>query len=126
MPLAFSTPNLPRRAGNVLIVTGTIVASGNYSTGGDTLDLSQIPGLPTDLAPDNVDIVSVATPNSGWEYGFVKGASLANGKMQVFGQQPTSASAGVIVLSELAAGAYPASITGDVISVILTFLNFGQ
>jgi len=122
--LAFTPSSLPRRAGNSLIVVGTIAASGNYATGGDTLDLSQVAGLATSLAPDNVDIVSAGSPGSGWIYGFVPGTNLSNNKMQVFGQSGSQGSA--TALTELAAGAYPAGVTGDKINAILTFLNFGQ
>lgn len=124
MPLAFTPSSLPRRVGNAIIVVGRIVASGAYVAGGDTLDLSQIPGLPTQQVPDNADIVSNAAPNSGWEYGFVNGANLSNGKMQVLGQSGNQGAA--TVLTELAAGAYPASVTGDVINAILTFLSMGS
>ena len=101
-----------------------IVASGNYVTGGDTLDLTQLfgatggqPGMDVTTAslPLRVEIESAKAGGvSGWWYQYTPAAAsptLANGKMQIFGG---SAAAGSVA-QEMAAGAYPASVTGDVI-----------
>ncbi len=37
--------------GKRIHVSGTVAASGNYSTGGDTLDLSQFPIVPSTQPP---------------------------------------------------------------------------
>lgn len=95
--------------GKRIHVSGTIAASGNYSTGGDTLDLSQFPIVATAQPP---------LPGTGWinglagyDYVFVTGTALNASKIKVF-QQGTSAGA----FPELAAGAYPSAITGDTIT----------
>lgn len=95
--------------GKRIHVSGTITASGNYSTGGDTLDLSQFPIVATTQLP---------LPGTGWinglagyDYVFVNGTALNANKIKVF-QQGTSAGA----FPELAAGAYPSAITGDAIT----------
>jgi hypothetical protein len=67
--------------GKRIHVSRTVSASGNYSTGGDTLDLSQFPAIAT-------------TQN--------------NGKVKIFARGTTAGA-----FRELAAGAYPAAITGD-------------
>lgn len=106
---------------NSTYVLGTIAASGNYAAGGDTLSFANPTNpkggtLNVQSIPRQVWIQSQASGGgSGWIYSFRPGTTIANAKMQVFGQQPTSATAGVIPLSELAAAAYPASITGDTI-----------
>jgi hypothetical protein len=89
--------------------SGTVAASGNYTTGGDTLDLSQFPVIATTQAPiqgtpwlDGLD---------GYDYVFSPGSALNNGKVKIF-QQGTSAGA----FPELASGAYPSAITGDTIT----------
>lgn len=108
---------------SALRVYGKIAASGTYTTGGDTLSFAGFDQIKANSIPLFVSVQSQnSAGHSGWEYGFTPGTTLANSKMQVLGQQPTSASAGVIALSELAAGSYPASITGDVILFEAVFL----
>lgn len=104
--------------GGLLVVTFQINPAGSYTTGGtgDVIDLTSIPGLPTNALPDFVEINSMPTsPNagSGWEYQFVKGATQKTCGFQVFGQSGNQGSASQ--LTELGSGAYAASITGDVI-----------
>ncbi len=104
----------------------TITASGSYSTGGDTLDLTQlfssIPGLdiPVGAMPLKLEIMSAhgtGTPQTAmFVYNFAPGSTLANGKMQVF--TGAAAQAG---LTELSAGAYPAGVTGDSITAEVVF-----
>jgi len=95
--------------GKRIHATGTVAASGNYSTGGDTLDLSKFPILTSSQAPiqGTVWLDGLA----GYDYVFTPGSSLGNGKVKVF-QQGTSAGA----FPELAAGAYPSAITGDTVT----------
>jgi hypothetical protein len=81
-------------------VRGTLAASGNYATGGDTLDFTTIPGrVPASQPPKQVWIAGTG----GYSFGWVPGTTLANGKVKV---NTTAA-------TELGAGAYPAGITGD-------------
>jgi hypothetical protein len=83
-------------------VFGTLTASGNYSTGGDTLDFTTVASqLCASQAPIQVWIGG----STGDAYSFVRAASptLANGKIKINTASNT----------ELAAGVYPARITGD-------------
>jgi hypothetical protein len=117
------TVTLVDRSVNALRVYGTITASGSYSTGGDTLSFAGFDQIKSSSLPQFVSIQSQnASGHSLWEYGFTPGTTQANGKMQVLGQQPTSATTGVIQFAELAAGAYPASITGDKIMYEAVFV----
>jgi hypothetical protein len=111
------------RSGNAIRVYGKIVATGNYVTGGDTLSFAGLDAIKSNSIPVLVSISSQSS--GGFEYRFVPGTTMANGKMQSFGQQPTSATTGVIAMSEVAAGAYPAGVTGDVIVFEAVFV-FGQ
>ncbi|MGH9727491.1 MAG: hypothetical protein ACRD33_00940 [Candidatus Acidiferrales bacterium] len=92
-------------------VAGTIAASGNYATGGDTLDLGGIGtlGIPTTKPP--VQGTAWMDGLAGYDYVFSPGASISGNKVKVF-QQASGAGA----FSELAAGAYPVAISGDTIT----------
>lgn len=90
-------------------VTGTVTASGNYSTGGDTLDLSQFPAIASTRAP--IQGTGWMDGLAGYDYVFAPGAAQNNCTVKIF-QQGGSAGA----FPELAAGAYPAAITGDAIT----------
>ena len=88
---------------------GTVAASGNYTTGGDTLDLSQFPLVASEQPP---------TVGTGWmdglagyDYVFAPGAAMNSNKVKVFQQAATAGA-----FPELAAGAYPGAITGDTIT----------
>ena len=89
---------------------GTLAFSGSYTTGGDTVDLS---GGPTKSS--RVPIRVTVGGQSGFIYKFAPGTTIANGKVLVFGQQPTSATTGIIALDQIAAAAYPAGVTGDTV-----------
>lgn len=81
-------------------VRGTLTASVNYSTGGDTLDFTTVGGsIPASQAPLQVWIGGT----TGDAYGWVPGTALNNGKVKCNTASNT----------ELGAGAYPARITGD-------------
>jgi hypothetical protein len=95
--------------GKRIHVAGSVSASGNYTTGGDTLDLSQVPVVASVQPP----ILGTAWMDglAGYDYVFFPGAALNNGKVKIF-QQGASAGA----FAEVAAGAYPAAITSDTIT----------
>ena len=94
--------------GRRIHVAGTISASGNYATGGDTLDLTPIEslGVPTTKSP----ITGTAWMDglAGYDYVFASGSAINSGKVKIF-QQGSAAGA----FAELASGAYPAAITAD-------------
>lgn len=87
--------------------TLALTFSGNYTTGGDTLDLTQItnPGYLPGGKQFGVLPKRVTIDNEPDGYGleWIPGSNLTNGKIRV----TTTANV------ELAAGAYPAGITGD-------------
>jgi len=95
--------------GQRIHVSGTAVASGNYSTGGDTLDLSQFPAVAATQPP--VQGTAWMDGLAGYDYVFTPGSAMNNGRVKIF-QQGASAGA----FPELAAGAYPSAITGDTIT----------
>ncbi|MGH9866139.1 MAG: hypothetical protein ACRD4H_12055 [Candidatus Acidiferrales bacterium] len=97
--------------GKRIHVAGTIAASGNYATGGDALDLSGIGalGVPTTKPP--IQGTAWMDGLAGYDYVFSPGAAINTNKVKMF-QQASSAGA----FSELAAGAYPAAISGDTIT----------
>jgi hypothetical protein len=92
----------------------------NYVAGGETIDLTQLfgtgglPGysFPTASLPEKVEMQSVlptASPQTGlFEYQYVPGTTLANGKIQVF-----TGAAAQSALTELANGNYPAGVLAD-------------
>jgi len=97
--------------GRRIHVAGTIVASGNYATGGDALDLSSIgaAGVPTTKPP--IQGTAWMDGLAGYDYVFSPGATINANKVKMF-QQASGAGA----FSELAAGAYPTAISGDTIT----------
>lgn len=95
--------------GKRIHVSGTAAASGNYATGGDTLDLSQFPVIGATQAP--VQGTAWMDGLAGYSYVFTPGSALNNGKVKIF-QQGASAGA----FPELAAGAYPSPVTADTIT----------
>jgi hypothetical protein len=101
MALAITITAMDAAADNVYVF-GTLAASGNYSTGGDTLDFTTVGAqIPASQAPVQV----WAGGTTGDSYSFVRAGSptLANGKIKINTTSNT----------ELASGAYPARITGD-------------
>lgn len=94
-----------------------VAASGNYPTGGDTLSfVGASPLLTTSqppVGPVTIQSQSSSAGHSGYLYYFRPAAAptQANGKMQVL----TTGGGSGQALVELAAGAYPAAITGDTI-----------
>ncbi len=95
--------------GQRIHVSGTIAASGGYSTGGDTLDLSQFPLIAATEPP--VQGTGWMDGLAGYDYVFIPGSAMNNNKVKIFAQ---GASAGAF--PELAAGAYPGGITADTVT----------
>lgn len=101
------------RVGKRLLVNGTLVFSGNYATGGEAIDFVANGVRSIDAKPEFMQIAGKA----GYLYEYDK----ANNKVIIRGQEPTSATAGVIALSQLAAAAYPGAVTADVITFFAVF-----
>jgi hypothetical protein len=95
--------------GNGIHLAGTVAAIGNYSTGGDTVDLSENPIVASSQAP--IQGTAWMDGLAGYDYVFFPGSAMNNGKVKVF-QQASGAGA----FAELTAGAYPGAITADTIT----------
>lgn len=120
MAIAITLPpaNVDASGQNFVHAAGTLAFSGSYVSGGDTLDFTGVADrLASSLAPVAIEVFG----QSGFLYRGVPGTTLANSKVKVFGQEPTSATAGVIALTELGASAYPAGVTGDTVAFRATF-----
>ena len=93
---------------NLFYAIGTLAFSGNYSTGGDTLDFTQV----ADKLP-STQIIQVFADSQNGNSGYyvpVQGTALNNWKLKAFNGGGT----------EISAGAYPASVTSDVVQVTVT------
>ena len=68
--------------GKRIHVSGTVTASGNYATSGDTLDLSQFPIIAATQAP----IQGTASMDglSGYDFVFYPGSTMNSGKVNIF------------------------------------------
>ncbi len=88
--------------GVIVWVLGSAAFSGSYVTGGDTLDLSQQPLIPTTQPPIQLTVQG----QSGYTYVFIPGSALNNGKVKIYSAGQT----------EVAAGAYPAAVVNDVVT----------
>ncbi len=95
--------------GKRIHVCGTVSATGNYTTGGDTLDLSQFPIVASTRPP--LAGTSWMDGLAGYDYVFSPGTALNANKVKMFQQ---AASAGPF--AELATGAYPTAIQNDTIT----------
>lgn len=98
-----------------------ITASGSYTTGGDTLDLTAITGAPGQGMPpgsSQLPLQVLVQGQAGYEYAFVPGTTLANGKLKV--QQCAGSGS---PLAEIAQSSYPAGVTGDTIIARASFLR---
>jgi hypothetical protein len=121
MPLALSLLAV-RPHGGFTEAVFSIVASGNYTTGGDTLDTTTLAGqndsngraLATNPStpPVKVDIESQGGTDYGYKY--KAGASQSAGKLQVYAPGGT----------EISQAAYPGAVTGDTIVGTALFKTF--
>ena len=110
MPITISLAptNVDSSASNFVYAVATLTFSGSYPSGGDTLDFTTVADkLPT------TQIVQVFAEsqngNSGY-YVAIAGSALNNWKLKAFNGGGT----------EITAGAYPASVTTDVVQLAIT------
>jgi hypothetical protein len=99
-----------------LIIYGTLVFSGSYVSGGDTLNFLTAGTTQGGMGADAIKSLSlpqfsqiveapvVGTAASGYTYLFAPGTTQANGAVQLF-----------LGGTQLSAGAYPAGVTGAVV-----------
>ena len=106
--IALTPNNVDSSASNFAYAIATLTFSGSYPTGGDTVDFTQV----TDKIPSTQIIQAFAESqngNSGY-YVAISGSALNNWKLKAFTGGGT----------ELTAGAYPASVTTDVVQLSIT------
>src|SRR6267378_8043897 len=110
MPITIAlTPlNVDSSASNFVYAIGTLTFSGNYPTGGDTLDFTTVADkLPSDQLIQ--EFADSQNGNAGY-YVPVQGSALNNWKLKAFTGGGT----------EVSAGAYPASVTTDIVQLTIT------
>ena len=89
---------------NLFYAIGTLTFSGSYPTGGDTLDFTTV----ADKLP-SAQIIQVFADSQNGNAGYyvpVQGSALNNWKVKCFQGGGT----------EISSGAYPGSITGDIVA----------
>jgi len=110
MPITISLlpNNVDSSASNFVYAIATLTFSGSYPTGGDTLDFTTV----ADKIPSTQIVQAFAESqngNSGY-YIPVQGSALNNWKLKCFLGGGT----------EITAGAYPASVTSDIVQLSIT------
>lgn len=71
--------------GKRIHVSGTVVATGNYTTGGDTVDLSQVPIIASAQPP--IQGTAWMDGLAGYDYIFSPGAAMNSNKVKIFQQE---------------------------------------
>jgi hypothetical protein len=99
-------------ASHFVFVSGQLKFSGNYPTGGDTLDWTTVPDK---LAGSICISVAVASQTLGNAYVPIGGITTALNVWKVLCQTPGTYN------SQLAAGAYPSAITSDTVTFTAIF-----
>ncbi len=93
---------------NLFYAIGSLTFSGNYPTGGDTMDFTTV----ADKLP-STQIIQVFADSQNGNSGYyvpVQGSALNNWKLKAFSGGGT----------EISAGAYPGSVTGDIVQITIT------
>ena len=98
-------------SGKQVYVAGIVTASGSYTTGGDTLDLSTQSYIPSAQLPKQASLFTQT--GQVYNYAFIQGAALNSCKVKIYAAGGT----------ELAAGAYPSAITNDIIAFSAVYLK---
>lgn len=104
-----------------VIIEGRLTLSGNYPAGGDTVDFSTLPQIPSNSNPRGMVEVDEQPANGATPQGYIPyliaGSALNNWKLWLAtatGQPPT----------QLAAGAYPAGAAASTIQ-FRAYFSFG-
>src|SRR5713226_7227493 len=109
MPITISLlpSNSDGSGSNLFYAIGTLAFSGNYPTGGDTLDFTTVADkLPSDQL---IQVFADSQNGNSGYYVPVQGSALNNWKLKCLLGGGT----------EIAAGAYPASVTSDIVQLSL-------
>ena len=105
--ISLSPLNVDSSASNFVYAVATLTFTGNYPTGGDTLDFTQVANqLPSTMVQA---IAESQNGNSGY-YVPIQGTALNNWKLKAFVGGGT----------EITAGAYPGTVTGDIVQLSIT------
>ena len=110
MPIAISlaSNNVDASANNFVYAIATLTFSGSYTTGGDTLDFTSIAGqLPSTQI---IQAFAESQNGNGGYYVVKQGSALNNWRLVGFNAGGT----------ELAAAAYPAGVTSDIVQLSIT------
>jgi hypothetical protein len=110
MPISITLQpnNVDGSGSNFFYAIGTLAFSGNYPTGGDTMDFTTV----ADKLP-STQIIQVFADSQNGNAGYyvpVAGSALNNWKLKCFAGGGT----------EITAGAYPASVTSDAVQITIT------
>jgi hypothetical protein len=103
--------NVDASGNNFVYAIGTLAFSGNYTVGGDTMDFTTV-----DDKLSSSQIMQIFADSQNGNAGYyvpVSGATLSAWKLKAF------TGGGV----ELSAGAYPASVTSDLVQITITALK---
>jgi len=106
--IALSPSNVDSSASNFVYAIATLTFTGTYPTGGDTLDFTQV----ADKLPSSQIVQAFAESqngNSGY-YVPVQGSGMNNWKLKALAGGGT----------EITAGAYPGSVTTDIVQLSIT------
>jgi len=98
-------------ADNFIYVNGHLTFSGNYPSGGDTLDFTTVADK---ILSDQCIAVAITSQSIGNAYLAVGGITTALNGWKVLCQTPGS-------LTQLTAGSYPSQITGDTVTFAACF-----
>ncbi len=106
--ISLAPNNIDSSASNFVYAIATLSFSGSYPAGGDTLDFTQV----ADKLPSTQIIQAFAESQNGnaGYYVAVAGSALNNWKLKAFNGGGT----------EITAGAYPSSVTTDVVQLAVT------
>ena len=105
----YTTRDLDASSNNFVTCYAVLTPSGSYVTGGDTVDLTPIASQVPSATLVEVDVIGQGnTAGTSWTaignyYAIVQGATLNAWKLQCW----------VAAGTQLAAGAYPATVTND-------------
>ncbi len=103
----FTTRDVDGSPENFVFATGVLAFSGSYTTGGDAADFTKLDSLASQTV---VNATAFSQNGSANGYVFVQNAAMSGWKLKVFAPGGT----------EIAAGAYPASVSSDVVAFQLT------
>ncbi len=106
--IALQSTNVDSSASNFVYGLATLTFSGSYPAGGDTLDFTQV----ADKLPSTQIVQAFAESQNGnaGYYVAIAGSAENNWKLKAFNGGGT----------EITAGAYPASVTSDIVQLTIT------